>query len=215
MGFFRRDRPAHEQLAEEGGIELPADPREEEEHLRSEGEKAVWLAGGLTGIPTPTNRAHPLFEVAGIHGVPRPREWDAVASAEAPDLPGDEIDFVVLDDGTLIVDQDLPEDALSPVADSLELTISPPYHAVARRGESSVWAAGAMEVAVVKVPEDVPGDEVALAVQGDERTLLVDDERSDADVPTLEEYGYAQHDAFVLRASRLDGLLWEVTVNAL
>src|ERR671923_34305 len=116
MGFFRRDRPAHEQLAEEGGIELPADP---------------------------------------------------------------------------------------------------PYHAVARRGESSVWAAGAMEVAVVKVPEDAPGDEVALAVQGDERTLLVDDERSDADVPTLEEYGYAQHDAFVLRASRLDGLLWEVTVNAL
>lgn len=215
MGFFRRDRPAHERLAEEGGIELPLDPREEAEHLRSPGAKALWAAGGLAGIATPTNRAHPLFEVAGIHGVPRPREWDAVASADAPDLPGDEIDFVVLADGTLIVDQDLPEDALSPVADALELSITPPYHAVARRGEGGVWAAGAMEVDVVEVPEEVPGDEVALAVQGDERTLLIDEQRTHADLPTLEEHGYAQFDDFVLRASRLDGLLWEVSVNAL
>jgi hypothetical protein len=138
-----------------------------------------------------------------------------VASAEAPGLPGDELDFVVLADGTLIVDEDLPENVLSPLADALENTISPPYHALAVHREGDVWSAAAMEVEVVEVPEEVPGDEVALAVQGDDRTLAVDDERSSAQIPTLEAFGRARFDAFVLHASRLDDGLFEVTVNPL
>jgi hypothetical protein len=212
MGFFRRERPAHEQLAEEGGLELPQDPREEAESLRGTGEKALWAAGGLIGVPTPTNRAHPLFDVAGIHGAARPREWDAVASSEAPGLPGDELEFVVLPDGTLLIDDALPDDALSPVADALEASIDPPYHAVARRREGDVWSAAAMAVDVVEVPEDVAGDEVALALQQDQRTLVVDEQESDDELPTLEAFGAERFESFVLHASRLDGDLWEVTV---
>ena len=37
--------------------------------------------------------------LAGVHGVPRPRTWDAVASAQAPELPGDTATFVVLEEG--------------------------------------------------------------------------------------------------------------------
>jgi hypothetical protein len=194
VGFFRRDESLHEKLAREGGLDFP-------QHVQE-----------LGGAAAPE---HPFWQVAGIHGVPRAREWDAVASAEAPGLPGDELDFVVLADGTLIVDEDLPEDVLSPLADALENTISRPYHALAVRREGDVWSAGAMGVEVVEVPEEVPGDEVALAVQGDDRTLAIDDERSSAQIPTLEAFGHARFDAFVLHASRLDDGLFEVTVNPL
>ena len=37
----------------------------------------------------------------GIHGVPRPRRWDAVATAAAPGLRGEIVHFVALPDGTL------------------------------------------------------------------------------------------------------------------
>lgn len=194
MGFFRRDEPLHEKLAREGGLDFPR-------HVQD-------LSGGLAP-------EHPFWQVVGIHGVPRPREWDAVATADAPGLPGDELEFVVLADGTLVVDADLPEEALSPLADALETTLTPPFHAIARRREDEVWSAAAMEVDVVEVPEDVPGDEVALVVQSEERTLLIDDERSKEDLPTLETFGREQFDAFVLHASRLEGWLWEVTVNPL
>jgi hypothetical protein len=191
LGFFRREESLHEKLAREGGLDFPRRPQD------------------LSGALSPE---HPFWQVAGIHGVPRAREWDAVVSAEAPGLPGGELDFVVLADGTLIVDDALPDDALSPIADALENTIAPPYHAVARRSEGDVWSAAAMRTDVVEVPEDVPGDEVALVVQDGERTLLIDEERSKEDVPTFETFGRERFDAFVLHGSRLDGELWEVTV---
>ena len=46
----------------------------------------------------------PHWGVTGIHGVARPRRWDAVASAEAPGLTGDEVHFVALANGDLVVD---------------------------------------------------------------------------------------------------------------
>ena len=50
----------------------------------------------------------PHWGVTGIHGVARPRRWDAVASAEGPGLAGDEVHFVALPNGDLVVDEDEP-----------------------------------------------------------------------------------------------------------
>ena len=194
MGFLRREEPLHEKLAREGGLDFPR-------HVQD-------LAG-------PLDPRHPFWQVAGIHGVPRAREWDTVATAEAPGLPGDELEFVVLQDGTLIVDDDLPDDALTPLADALEATIAPPYHALARRREGDVWSTAALEVDVVDVPEDVSGDEIALSLHEGQRTLAIDGELSREEVPTLEAFGAAKSDSFVLHASRLDGTSWEVTVSPL
>ncbi len=193
MGFFRREEPLHEKLAREGGLDFP----------RSVHEPA--------GLPT-MDPEHPLWRIAGIHGIPRAREWDAVLTAIAPELPGDEAEFVALPDGTLYTDDDLPDDALAPLADAFDGLIDAPYHAFALRQEEDVWSAAALRVGVVEVPEDVDGDQVDLAVNDGERTIRVDGAESRAEIPSLEDFAAQQFGSFVLRASRLDETLWEVTV---
>lgn len=191
MGFFRRERPIHERLAREGGLDFPRDvtdlsPRE------------------------PIDPRHPFWQVVGIHGIPREREWDAVASAVAPGLPGDGVEFVALPDGSLVVDEDVPDGTVAPLADALSLP--PPYHAIGLRQGAGVWSVAARRVQVVEVPEHVDGDELQLVVTDESRTLLVDDLPSSASIPSLEAFAAEQFGSFVLRASRLDDLLWEVTV---
>jgi hypothetical protein len=191
LGFFRRERPIHQQLAEEGGLDYVRDladlsPRE------------------------PVDPRHPFWQVVGIHGVPREREWDAVASAEAPGLPGDDVEFVALPDGSLVVDEDVPDGTLAPLADALSLPA--PYHAFGLRQDSDVWSVAAKRVQVVDVPEHVDGDEIQLVVTDETKTLVVDEMPSSASIPSLEAFAAEQFGSFVLRASRLDDLLWEVTV---
>ena len=193
MRFFRREEPLHEKLAREGGLDFP---------------RSVHEPDG----PPVIDPDHPLWRIAGIHGIPRAREWDAVLTASAPDLPGDETDFVALPDGTLVTDEDLPADALEPIADGFDGLIDAPYHAVALRQDEDVWSAGAMRVAVVEVPEHVDGDQVDLVVNDEERKVLVDEAESRAEIPRLESFAARQFGSFVLRASRLDETLWEVTV---
>ena len=193
MGLFRRGEPIHEKLAREGGLDLPRGVNE--------------FAG-----PPVIDPRHPFWQVAGIHGIPRVREWDAVTSAEAPELPGDETDFVALEDGTIFTDDDLPDEALTPLADALEGLVEAPYHALALRQAANIWSVAAMRVTVVEVSEDIAGDKVELAVNEGERTIRVDDHETRADLPTLEAFASQQFGSFVLRATRLDDTLWEVTV---
>ena len=196
MGFFRRGEPIHEKLAREGGLDLPRGVNE------------------FTGPPMIDPR-HPIWQVAGIHGIPRVREWDAVTSAEAPELPGDETDFVALADGTIFTDDDLPDDALIPLADALENLVEAPYHALALKQAADVWSVAAMRVIVLEVPEDIAGDKVELVVNEDERAIRVDDVATRTALPTLEAFAAEQFGSFVLRATRLDDTLWEVTVHPL
>ena len=210
MGFFRRERPIHEQLAEEGGLDLKGGSNSDEVDLEppEEHSTAVSVARALLGPRI-------AEDLLASHSVPRAREWDAIVTAEAPALPGDALEFVVLEDGTLFVDLDLPEDALAPVADALDAAIDPPYRAVARRRQGDIWSATAMRVDVVAVPQEVPGDEVVIAVHAGEVKLLIDDEDYEGEIPALESFGRERFESFVLTASRLDDRLWEVTVNPL
>ena len=205
MPFWSRgdDEPAHERLAREAGIDLDSTDSS--------------LASDPDAPLEPHERIPFLgaFREVGIHGIHRQRRWDAVASAEAPELEGDEIDFVSLPDGTLLVDDAVREGALTPVAEALEEELPPPYRARAVRQDGAVWTVAANRIEVVEVPEEIEGDAVSLAVQGDERTLLIDDRPGWNDVPTLEGFARERHDEFVLHAERLDGDLWGVTVNPL
>ena len=70
-----------------------------------------------------------------------------------------------------------------------------------------------MRVTVVEVPEDVPGDKVDVVVNPEgERTVRVDDVETKVAVPSLEQFAAQQFGSFVLRASRLDDTLWEVSL---
>jgi hypothetical protein len=189
MPFWRRRKPLHEQLAE--GTDLL--------DWQSTYEPAAQLFKGTLDV---------------LHGG-SPRRWDAVATTDAPGLEGEQFAFTTLPDGTLLVDDDVREGALSPLAEAIEQSLSPPYQARAVRGEGGVWGVAANRIDVVEVPEEVEGDTVSLAVQGGERTLLVEDRPSWSDVPTLEGFALERHSEFVLHAERLDGDLWAVKVNAL
>jgi hypothetical protein len=205
LGFFRREKPIHEQLAEEAGLDIdgvgdePAmSPDEEQASARS-------VADLLVGPRVAS-------ELLAVHGIPRDREWDAVASAEAPDLPGDSLEFVALADGTLVVEDDLPDGALTPLADALDGQISAPYHGYALRQEGDVWGVAARRTQIVELDDDVSGDEIDMVVTDESRKVAVDGVESDATVPGLEAFAAQQFGSFVLHASRLDDMLWEVTV---
>jgi len=182
--FWRR-KPLHEKLAEAGGLLPRAD--------------------------APLD-ARPPFET-GIHGVARPREWDAVVTVEAQ-LSGDAVAFVALPDGTLVVEEG-PDD-VQQLADAVEAQLGRPYRAEAVRRDERLWAVAANAIDVFEVEEELGGDEIELAVQGDHRTLLVDDRKVFGSAPSLEALAQSRHgDAYVVRAVRLDGRLWEVRTAAL
>ena len=146
---------------------------------------------------------------AGIHGIPRERQYDAVATTDAPDAHGDSARFVALEDGSLLIEEG--EGDLTVLADAIEQEVARPYRATAvRRGETT-WAIAAHRLRVVELPEP-GGDDVELVLKGDEKTLVVDGNRSFGTMPELEQL--ADGDA-VIRAARLDGTLWEVRVDPL
>ncbi len=181
MPLFRRSKPLHEQLAEQGDLA--------------------------------ERRPGPLFTgtipETGIHGVPREREYDAVAAADAPDAEGESARFVGLEDGSLVVEEG--EGDLTPLADAIEHELGRPYRAVAVRRGDTQWAVAGHRLRIVELPEP-GGDEVEVALRGDDKTLVVDGNRAFGTLPELE--ALAEGDA-VIRASRVDGTLWEVRVDPL
>jgi hypothetical protein len=186
--IFRRE-PIHKKLARQARLE---------QETRSE--------------PEPVDPG-PHWGVTGIHGVPRPRRWDVVASAEAPGLTGDDVHFVALPNGDLVVDEDEPPDTLAPLAEAVEQTLGPPYRAEAVRREDDLWAVAAHTVEVAEL--DASGDEIELVVNQDERRLTVDGRREFGSVLALERLGEREGSSFVARARRLDDRLWEVEISPL
>ena len=161
-------------------------------------------------MPTEVTRDVAPWNLAGVNGIARPRQWDAVVTAEA-DLPGDSVHFVTLEDRTVVVDEDVPDDQLAPLADAVETQLNPPYRAEATRREDRLWAVGASKIAVVSIGEEIGGDTGELAVQEGVVTQLVDGAHGFGSVPELEALG-AGMPSFVVRADRIDGDLWEVVV---
>ena len=149
-----------------------------------------------------------------MSGVAREREWDATGTARAPNVPGEEVHFVALADRSLVVDEDVPDGSLEPLASAIERTIAPPYRAVGLRRSADAWAVGAHRIDVVSLPE-VDGNELELVVRRGERTYRVDDRPAIAAPQALEEVGRRYGEDYVIRASRIDDTLWEADVAAL
>lgn len=178
MGFFRRSRPLHAQLAEEAGLDIGAPER-------GPSRAAGLLQGLADGAFSPpedgVDRQSPL---GAVHGAHRPRQWDTVASAVA-ELPGNEVHFTTLPDGTLLVEEDVPDGSLLSLAEAVEASLQAPYRAEGVRRSERVWAVAAKRIEV----RPFPGHE------GDELELVEDDH--------------------VILGRRLDGDLFEVEVTPL
>jgi hypothetical protein len=183
MGLFRRE-PVHQRLAREAGMLAP-----DVETLR------------------------PSWDKVGVHGMSRPRTWDAVVTTEAEGIQGDAVEFVTLADGTLVVEREDGDAELAPLADAVELEVSRPYRAQAVRKSASLWAVAARRIDVAQFAAQ--GDELELTAHEGGRTLLVDGQRAFGSVPELEALGEQQGRSYAARAQRIDGDSWEVLVDAL
>lgn len=151
----------------------------------------------------------------GIHGIARAREWETVVAADSPSLTGDEVQFVAAPDGSLIVEEDVPDGSVDPLARALEKSIVPPYRARGVRQSESGWTVGGMRIAVVELPATFRGDELELVVRGGTETLHVDG-RPAFDVPReLHRVANRHRSHYVVRARRLDETCWEAEAQAL
>ena len=195
MRFFGRRKPLHEQLAEQGGL-AAARPVEEPDPF----------------VPPPAFQGILTREPA-LSGLARQREWDAVVTADAPEVEGHEVTFVALPDQSLLVEDEQGDANLDPLARAVEVELAPPYRAKGVRQSDSVWAVFANRIRVEEFHAD--GDELELVVNGDERSFRVDGSPSFGTVGALERVGQEEGPSYVVRATRLDGDLWEVRAEPL
>jgi hypothetical protein len=196
----RRDETLNERLAREAGLA----PDGGEAPLRRPARgRALDALASLPGR---------LPDLGGIHGPHRAREWDAVATASVPGVAAERLEFVALPDGDFVADDDLPDAALAALADAVEASVEPPYRAEAVRRDGDTWAVAARTTDVLELPAGIDGDEIELAVNEGDRSVLVDGQPAHAPLGALETLAESRHGSYVARATRLDERLWEVEI---
>jgi hypothetical protein len=145
-----------------------------------------------------------------------PKEWDAATTAVVPTLTGKWVEFITLPSGDVIVDRDVGNADLSPLADAIEQYLRPPYRAYGTRQISTIWGVGAKRIQVAKIPFADGVATLDLSRSGGHDEFRVDREPSDEAVPPeLEAVGAAAGKSFYVEAARIDGDFWEVRATAL
>jgi hypothetical protein len=172
------------------------------------------LGNAVTGIEA---GELPAVGIPGVTAAAQPAEWDAVESARASELVGNEVHFVALADSalTVIVDEDEPDGSVAPLADAIESQIEPPYRAVALRQSDDVWSVAALRVQVVELPAGIDGDAIELTSVDGDVVLRIDDRDSDLELAALEEIGDRLESDYAVRAERLTETTWVVDADAL
>jgi hypothetical protein len=156
-------------------------------------------------VPFGDDRPRGPWDIAGIHGLQRTRQWDVVVVADAPGLDGDRAHFVALP-GRLVVEEG--PDGLEPLAHAVDAELPRPYRAEAVRRERELWAVAANAIEVIELP-GIAGREIELLSHGADRVLSIDGERSFGTIAALERPHH------VVRARRLDRDLWELEAHPL
>jgi len=152
---------------------------------------------------------------AGITGLQRQREWDAVATADVDGIQGDEVAFVALPDGTFVVESPGGADP-APFADALADGIEPPFRALAVR-RPEVWAVGAVSIGVDRLDPDPRGSELELTWNGSELALTIDNVPAEPGrAEALRRIAASRVPGpYAAHAHRLRGDVWELSVLAL
>ena len=202
MRFFRRGETLNERLLREAGLDRAGDESEQPpapiDPVLTFRQQFDSLGGGL----------------AGSAGPQRARRWDTVVTAEAPDVAGNEVDFVTLPDGSLLVEQEEGDAALDPLAQAVESELIAPYRAHAVRQTDQLWAVSALRIQVAKFEAD--GDVIELTQTSDGKAVRIDGMPVFGSIPELERLGEASGGTdYAVHAERLDADLWEVRVSAL
>lgn len=201
---FRRKETLNERLLREAGLE--SEPGETF-HATEEGRRVhddQWFG----------ERSLPFFErLSGEVVNARPRKWDAVVSVGAPEMPGHELDFVTLPDGSVVIEGEEGDADVTAFADAVERQVPRPYRVHGVRRADGIWALAVRKIGVATFA--AAGEEIDLSVHDGVRTVTVDGRPSFGSIPALESIGKRAGETFAVRAVRLDGDLWEVSVDPL
>lgn len=166
---------------------------------------------------------------AGVSGLARRREWDAVEVVAVPELealPLEEFRFGQLADGTVVPGDQAPVPAavLSTLAAQATAWVSAPFEALVVRRTRREWsfAVRSLRLDEIELPP-IDAAELVVAIGPDgEATLVIDgDEPTELSpelgvaVEVLLELGRARFEAFVVRGRRTVGTRWAVSVDPL
>jgi hypothetical protein len=226
MGIFRRrkEETLNEQMLREAGIAEDGDTPPEQNSPDSD--------TSSSNVPEATEDAdppEPLDPYAGSYpadptgaivpaaldrAMARPAVWDVLTTVTAPGIAGDEVEFATLPTGDLIVDTETGDADLSPMADTVEKQLTPPYRVLARRQNDDLWSVAARTIDVVELTFD-GGDEIELVENEGATELRVDGKPWKQEIPELERAGETLGADFVVQADRLDGDLWEIRASVL
>jgi hypothetical protein len=103
---------------------------------------------------------------------------------------------------------------VAPLAEAVEATLKPPYRAEAVRRSPETWSVAARRIAVVE-QRGLDGEEAELVSRGGDRRLVVDGLAVLGRAPAFEAAGEEAGADYVVRATRLDGDLWELAATPL
>ena len=201
MWPFRRrsQKTENEQLLEEAGL----DAQQQQEPAPE------------PPVADPYGGAYQPQEALGVWtGTVEPALADVVTTMQAPGLQGASVGFVALPSGDLIVDEEVGDAELAPLAEVVEKHLKPPYRVQGTREEGDLWAVMANAIDVRQFSFD-GGDELELVTRDGETRLTVDERPVAGTVPALEEAGRAAGSDYAVHAERLDGDAFEIQASAL
>ena len=149
----------------------------------------------------------PAWDAAGIHGLHRARQWDAVDDGRGADASSATGPSSSRCPPASSWSSDGPDD-VEPLAAPVERELAPPYRAEAVRRDGTLWAVAARRIEVVELP-GLDGEELELTVHGDERTPGRR-RRARRSARSRRSSGPSSR----ARAYRIDGDVWEVEIRA-
>ena len=138
-----------------------------------------------------------------------------MGTADAPGMPGDQVEFVALSDGQLVLEEGHAAD-LEALAAALGGSLAPPFRAMAVRRDD-LWAVGGSSIEVVQLAPNPQGDDLELTWDGETLALAADGFPVEvARAAALERLAAErQRGPYVARARRLEGDLFELSILAL
>jgi hypothetical protein len=159
-----------------------------------------------------SNEGVPIEAAASAE--PAERDVDElVFTLDAPELAGASHEIVTLPDASVLVDEDAPD--VSDVAEAVEQDLDPPYRATAVRQSDGYWLVTARPIQVELL--SLAGEEIELSSANGATSYAVDGKAADPSrIPAkLTARGEREGDDYVVRATRLDGDLWEIEAEPL
>jgi hypothetical protein len=154
------------------------------------------------------------LNIPGLSSVTRDDPWDALVTAHAPGLSGEEVRFAVTADGRTIAGGDAPPEAVAALGRAVARQLDAPFWAIAVPDEGDEWSVAATGAEILDLP-DATGEEIEASRVGAEVTCRVDGVESGAQLPAIDALLDRQGGDGVVVAHRFAGPVWVAEVFSL